>query len=80
MYSIHGRDACNILGNLSIWKDNIKMDHKEIRCGKVDCIHLTQDIGQWWAVVDMIVPENVGAFSTDWSNYTFSRTLPHRVS
>lgn len=28
-------------------KDNIKMDLKEIRCGGVDWIQLTQDHAQW---------------------------------
>jgi hypothetical protein len=33
------------------WKDNIKMDLKEIRFGGVDWIHLAQDRDQWWALV-----------------------------
>jgi hypothetical protein len=41
-----GRPRCR-------WEDNIKMDHREIRWDNMDWIHLTQDRGQWMAVVNM---------------------------
>jgi hypothetical protein len=37
----------------SKWVDNIKMDLKEIRCGGMDWIDLTQDRNQWRALVSM---------------------------
>jgi hypothetical protein len=37
------------------WKDNIKMDLKEIRWGDVDWMHLAQDRGQWRAVVNAMM-------------------------
>jgi hypothetical protein len=37
------------------WKDNIKMDLKEIGHEVVDWIHLAQDWVQWWALVNMIM-------------------------
>jgi hypothetical protein len=34
------------------WEDNIKIDFREIGLENVDWIHLTQDRGQWWALVN----------------------------
>jgi hypothetical protein len=34
------------------WKDNIRMDLREIGCEGVDWIHLAQDRNQWLAVVN----------------------------
>jgi hypothetical protein len=67
MYSTHGRDekCIQYFGKSKHkLKDNIKMDLKATECDDVDWIHLTQDTDQWWALVDIVVPENVGEFST----------------
>jgi hypothetical protein len=37
------------------WEDNIKMDLKEIGFEGVDWIHLPQDRGQWWALVNTVM-------------------------
>jgi hypothetical protein len=34
------------------WKDNIKIDVKEIRWEGVEWIELAQDRNRWWAVVN----------------------------
>jgi hypothetical protein len=34
------------------WKDNIKMDLREIGCGGMDWIDVTQDRDQWRALVN----------------------------
>lgn len=36
-------------------KDNIKMYLKEIGWKGVDCINLTEDIDQWWALVSVVM-------------------------
>jgi hypothetical protein len=36
------------------WENNTKMDLSEIGLEGVDCIHLVQDRGQWWATVNMV--------------------------
>jgi hypothetical protein len=36
-------------------KENIKMDLKEISWKCVDCINLTEDTDQWWALVSMVM-------------------------
>jgi len=36
-------------------KDNIKMDLKEMCWMGVDCINLTDDIDQWWALVSIVM-------------------------
>jgi hypothetical protein len=50
------------------WEDNIKMDLGEIGFGDMDWIHLAQDRGRWWAVVNTVmnfrVPQNAGNFLT----------------
>ena len=35
------------------WEDNIKMDHQEVRCGRVDWIELAQGRDRWRAVVSV---------------------------
>jgi hypothetical protein len=37
------------------WEDNIKLDHREIRFGDVDWIHLTQDGDRWRALVNTVM-------------------------
>jgi hypothetical protein len=37
------------------WKDNIKMDLREIGLGDVDQIHLAQDRDRWWALVNTVM-------------------------
>jgi hypothetical protein len=37
------------------WKDNIKMDLREIRWGGMDWIDLAQDMDQWRALVKKIM-------------------------
>jgi hypothetical protein len=50
------------------WKDNIKIDLTKIWMGKVDWIHLTQDIDLWRAfvntVMDIRIPYQAGNFLT----------------
>ena len=33
------------------WEDNIKMDLREVGCGRVDWMELAQDRGRWRALV-----------------------------
>jgi hypothetical protein len=37
------------------WKDNIKLDLKEIRWGGMDWIDLTEDRSQWRALVNTVI-------------------------
>jgi hypothetical protein len=37
------------------WDDNIKMDLREIGWGGMDWIHVAEDGGQWWAVVNTVM-------------------------
>jgi hypothetical protein len=37
------------------WKDNIKMDLREIGLGGMDWIHVAQDRDQWRVLVNMVV-------------------------
>jgi hypothetical protein len=37
------------------WKNNIKMDFKEVGCESVDWIHVVQNRVKWWTVVDLQV-------------------------
>jgi len=37
------------------WEDNIRMNRREIGWGRVDWMHLTQDRGQWRAVVNLVM-------------------------
>jgi hypothetical protein len=36
------------------WKNNIRMDLREIWWEVVDWIHLAQDRNQWWVLVNMV--------------------------
>jgi hypothetical protein len=38
-----------------IWQNNINMDHRDIKWGGMDCIHLVQDRNQWRAFVQMVM-------------------------
>jgi hypothetical protein len=37
------------------WKDNIKIDHKEIWWGVMNWIHVAQDRDQWQAIVNTVI-------------------------
>jgi hypothetical protein len=37
------------------WENGIKMDLREIGWGGVEWIHLAQDRGRWWAVVNAVM-------------------------
>ena len=37
------------------WKDNIKMDLREVGCGPGDCITLDEDREQWQAYVRVVM-------------------------
>ena len=44
------------LGRLGLrWKDNIKIDLQEIRCGGMDWIDLAQDRDRWRALVNAVM-------------------------
>jgi hypothetical protein len=47
-----------IMKTYTRWKYNIKMDLREIRCGGMNWINLTQNRNQWRALVNTIM--NVG--------------------
>jgi hypothetical protein len=38
-----------------IWKDNIKMDLQELRCGGIDWINMAQDRDKWRALVNAVM-------------------------
>jgi hypothetical protein len=50
------------------WEDNMRMDMREVGCGSVDWIGLTQDMDRWRALVIAVmslwVPYNSGNFLT----------------
>jgi hypothetical protein len=54
-----GRQRCR-------WDDNIKINRRKIGWGGMACIHLTEDMDQWTALVNTVinfrVPQNVGKF------------------
>ena len=65
--------------------DNIRMDLQEVGCGYMDWIGLAQDRDRWRtlasAVMNLLVPGNVGNFLTSCKPVSFSRrTLHHGVS
>jgi hypothetical protein len=37
------------------WKDNIKMDLEEVRCGGKDWINLAKDRDRWRALVNVVM-------------------------
>jgi hypothetical protein len=43
-----GRPGCR-------WEDNIKLDIRKRGWEGVDWIHLEQDRGRWWALVDTVM-------------------------
>jgi hypothetical protein len=43
-----GRTRCR-------WKDDIKMDLQEVRCGGINWIDLVQDKDSWWALVNAVM-------------------------
>jgi len=50
------RDQKRSLGRpMHRWKDNIRMNLREIGCEGVDWMHLAQDREQWWALVNMVM-------------------------
>jgi hypothetical protein len=50
------------------WENNIKMDLKDVGCGGMDWICLSQNRDRWWTLVNGIinlrVPQNTGHFLT----------------
>jgi hypothetical protein len=70
------------------WADNIKMDVREIRWRRMDCIDVAQGGGQWKALVntvmnvmDIQVPQNAGKFLSSYTIGSFSRRAQlHEVS
>jgi hypothetical protein len=69
----------------SKWEDNIKMDLREIGCGRKEWIDLAQDRDRWRALVNTVmnlrVPQNVGKFLSSCATGGFSRrTQTHGVS
>jgi len=67
------------------WVDNIIMDLREVGCGYMDWIELSQDKDRWRtlvsAVMNLRVPWNAGNFLTSCKPVSFSRrTLHHGVS
>ena len=57
------------------WKDNIKMDHEEVRHGAMDWIDLAKDRESWWALVNVVmnlqVSQNAGNFLPSWEPVSF---------
>jgi hypothetical protein len=47
-------------------RDNIRVDLREIGWESLNWIHLAQDRGQWWAVVNtemnLLIPQKAGEF------------------
>jgi hypothetical protein len=37
------------------WEDGIRMDLRKIGCGGIEWMHLAQDSGRWWAVVNTVM-------------------------
>jgi len=46
------------------WKDNIRIDLREIGWEGVDWMHLDKNRDQWRAVVNLRVPQKAGNFLT----------------
>jgi hypothetical protein len=67
------------------WKNNIKLDLREVRWGCIDWIALAEDRERWRALVDTVtnlrVPLNAGNCSSRLENFSLSgRNLLHGVS
>jgi hypothetical protein len=60
-----------------MWMCNIKIDFREIGLCSVDWIDLTQDRGQWMALVNTVmnlrVPENIGELLSSCTTCGLSR-------
>jgi hypothetical protein len=67
--------------------DNVEMHLREIGWGRMDWIDLAQDMGQWRALVNMVinlrVPQNFGNFGKFLSSCStggfYRRAQPHEV-
>ena len=66
------------------WRDNIKLDIQEVRCGVLEWIELAKDSNRWRALVNAMlklrVPSNAGKFLPSCMPVGFSRTVLHGVS
>jgi hypothetical protein len=67
------------------WRDNIKMDIREIGWGGMDWNRLAQDMDKWRALVNTVmnlqILRKVGKFLSSWTTSGFSlRTQFHGVS
>jgi len=49
------KGSITLKGGGRMWKDNIRMDLREIGWVGVDCIRLTQDTNQWRALVNTVI-------------------------
>jgi hypothetical protein len=72
-----GRPRCR-------WKDNVKINLQEVRCGGMDWIGLAQDRDRWRELVNAVMslrfPYNAGNFLTSCKPVSLSReTLLHEV-
>lgn len=66
------------------WENNIKMDTREIRFQSVDCIHLTQYMDRWLALVSTVmniaVPKRQAiSWLSEFAIIFSKRTLIHGV-
>ena len=41
------------------WEDNIKMELQEMGCGGMDWMELSQDRDRWWALVNVVMNEDL---------------------
>jgi hypothetical protein len=67
------------------WEDNIRIDLRDVGCGCVDWMELSQNKDRWHALVSEVmnlrVPYNAGNCLTSCRTVSFSRrTLLHGVS
>jgi hypothetical protein len=62
------RKSDHLEDNRRRWKDNIKMDLKEMGREGVDWIDVFQDRDKWWTIVNTVinlrVPYNVGILTS----------------
>jgi hypothetical protein len=52
---LEGKPEISLKSSRRRWEENIRMDSREIVWKRVDRDHLTQDGGQWWAYVNIIM-------------------------